>query len=880
MPDFQPSFGSQLKQLCRTKRLKQCDLADKSGYSVPYISKLAQNKRKPSSACLEALASALNLTDDEFGRLKSAAQRLGRSSRREQETASIGNAGERDPPAGEETTPTATPAQPRVIYHNLPAAHGQLFGREERFARALQGLDSDRAQIEIVGAGGVGKTVLAIQVGHACLRAPQAPPRDPYQAVVWLSASDQPDKGEWLAELLTIIKDVLRLGQGASPDDARRTLSEMRTLVVFDNFETVRDPSLVSWLNDVPAPSKVLVTTREALFPSAWKVELPGLDPGPAVAMIRDRVVAGGMDHLASSSDAFLRQLAEATGGNPKAINMSLGYLEEKILSWDGLIEALRSAGSDVEGLFERLYGWGWRHLEPADREVFQALSLFTASAGVAAIAAVAGPDMLNPKASLAKLCKMCWIDAPVALTESELRYELHPLARAYATSKMRLSAEFEGPARERWVDYYSTMIGRCAESGHTELATEDANIAGVVEWLATNDRPDELMTMCARLQQYWRERWHVGVSLKYLPLVIDVARGAAQASGKPVDRALAMQLMHSYVYMLVLSGGLDQAEKTLLEVLAMAEAGQDRLSERAASFSLAIVSLLRDESEQADKHFARSLELRHEVADPQEWALDIRTFWEIASHREGLACLQEYYKRALQVDQNTGNRRGEGLDAYALSQIARIQGRLTEAFSYLDSALGVGRESGHRIWEAVALACIGECYMLNGNLRTARSHVENALALFTKEHATRELGSARWLLGMIHAREDDLAGAETSYQTALSLVESVGDIFRQADVRYHQACLAEKEGRFDDAKQLYRTSLRMCQSIRNGPGIATSSFALGRLLIAHKGEHAGGRKLVNESIARFAKMGSPEEAEARAYLRSVESPDPIGERS
>ncbi len=45
----------------------------------------------------------------------------------------------------------------------------------------------------------------------------------------------------------------------------RRALSQQRTLLIVDNLETVDDERVLTFIREVPEPTKVIVTTRHRL---------------------------------------------------------------------------------------------------------------------------------------------------------------------------------------------------------------------------------------------------------------------------------------------------------------------------------------------------------------------------------------------------------------------------------------------------------------------------------------------------------------------------------------------------------------------------------------------------------------------------------------
>lgn len=56
------NFGEKIKYVRELRNLTQADLSDKCGLSVPFISEIENNKKRPSTRALERIAKSLNAT--------------------------------------------------------------------------------------------------------------------------------------------------------------------------------------------------------------------------------------------------------------------------------------------------------------------------------------------------------------------------------------------------------------------------------------------------------------------------------------------------------------------------------------------------------------------------------------------------------------------------------------------------------------------------------------------------------------------------------------------------------------------------------------------------------------------------------------------------
>jgi len=151
------------------------------------------------------------------------------------------------------------PAEPILAksHDNLPPQYGEILGREKDIARVLEGLKLRWPLISIEGMGGMGKTILAMQIARSCLPGPAAALDPPFEYVVWVSAKDQPEQTLWLNEVLDTIGRVLGDSSIVKMSSEQLTQKQIevdqllrshRTLIIVDNFETIKDPALKAWI--------------------------------------------------------------------------------------------------------------------------------------------------------------------------------------------------------------------------------------------------------------------------------------------------------------------------------------------------------------------------------------------------------------------------------------------------------------------------------------------------------------------------------------------------------------------------------------------------------------------------------------------------------
>src|SRR5882757_3054737 len=364
------------------------------------------------------------------------------------------------PVTHEEPARTAEPAAPddsvATIAHNLPQLLTSLIGRGEELAILSQRLNAHRL-VTLTGAGGIGKTRLAIETGLRALPA-------------------YPD-GVWLVDLAPIrdgivtavVSEVLGIGHaGDSLGGLAAAIKSKRLLLILDNCEHVIAESarLAEALIRACPHVSILATSRERLAiagESVFRVpslplpeEINGLTARAAqrfgaIAMFVERAAALDGFALTDANAAAVAAICRRVDGIPLAIELAVPRL--RVLSASQLARGLDERFGLLTGgsrtavprhqTLQALIAWSYELLSPVEQQMLRRFSVFAGSTALSSILAVtSGADIAAPQVLdlVTSLVEKSLIMAD--RRQDETRYRLPESTRYFAQDKLAAAGE------------------------------------------------------------------------------------------------------------------------------------------------------------------------------------------------------------------------------------------------------------------------------------------------------------------------------------------------------------------------------------------------------------------------------------------------------
>jgi predicted ATPase/DNA-binding winged helix-turn-helix (wHTH) protein len=382
--------------------------------------------------------------------------------------------------------PAAGPAPPRTT--NLPEALSELIGREAELGD-VTALATEHRLVSLVGAGGIGKTRLGLEVARHLL------PRFP--------------DGVFVAELGPVsspelvpatVASALGLTHGAgtvSPESVAAAVGTKQLLLVIDNCEHVIEAvaAMAETLLRASPGVSLLATSREPLRVSGEYVyrvpplDVPAEDNQDTEDIFRHgavrlfvsrahaaepRYVAEG--RVAAATAAICRRL----DGIPLAIELAATSIPA--FGVDGVAARLDDRFRLLTGgrrtlprhqTIRATLDWSYELLSESDRVVLRRLGVFVAAFTLDAASAVAASVNIPASEvteSVADLVGKSLLSTDVG--GASLHYRLLETTRAYAREKLIESAEFDHVAR-RHAEYFRDLFERAEAESETRPPAE-----------------------------------------------------------------------------------------------------------------------------------------------------------------------------------------------------------------------------------------------------------------------------------------------------------------------------------------------------------------------------------------------------------------------
>jgi predicted ATPase/DNA-binding CsgD family transcriptional regulator len=412
---------------------------------------------------------------------------------------------------------------------NLPSEVTSFVGRRHEMTGVRRMLSTSRL-VTLTGAGGVGKTRLALRVGHEMRRA--------FTDGVWLVELAELRDPDLVA--VTVAEALGVREESVSPDapGLATFLADKKALLILDNTEHLVGAcaDLSETLLRACPDLRILVTSRQALrisgeaTLSVQPLSVPEPDAACTPADLsryesasllveRATAVLPGFE-VTDANCATITALCQALEGMPLAIELAVARL--RVLSLHQILERLtdryrlltagaRNAPARQQTL-RALIDWSWDLCSERERVLWSRLSVFSGGLELDAAEQVCADETLSAEAILDLIASL--VDKSVISRTGDgprARYRMLEVVREYGAARLIDAGEQPAIARLH-CDWFAEL----AAYGDAHWASPDqaalmlrlrheqANLRVALEFAVTEGPPETALRFAADLQNHW----------------------------------------------------------------------------------------------------------------------------------------------------------------------------------------------------------------------------------------------------------------------------------------------------------------------------------------------------------------------------------------
>jgi predicted ATPase/class 3 adenylate cyclase len=429
-----------------------------------------------------------------------------------------------------------------VANTNLVRPSSSFVGRQIELAEIAELLRSETRLLTLTGAGGTGKTRLALEAAFE-------------------SIESYPN-GVWFVPLASVTDEAFLEPAIADTVGVRGKLHEglhsKRLLLVLDNLEQLHgaSPIIAGLLNACP-DVRVLATSRERLdltIEQEYPVSPLAPDAAAELFVQRARLRTPGFEPNES-----VLEIARRLDGLPLAVELAAARVKvlapaQMLERLDRSLEVIGGGPGDLPERHRTLRGtidWSYELLDDAEQTLFRRLGVFAGTFDLDAAEAVGAAD-LDTLASL--------VDKSLLRRFGDSRFTMLQVLREYARSRLDTPGETHDASLAHALHYRELaerVEPELKSSRRRELIdrleADHANFVRAIEWALEADDPELACDLFGKLRYVWwdrsqREGWLLAQRvLAASPERTTSARGlalgvaAALAVAYDVDQAVSL---------------------------------------------------------------------------------------------------------------------------------------------------------------------------------------------------------------------------------------------------------------------------------------------------------------------------------------------------
>ena len=655
----------------------------------------------------------------------------------------------------------ALPMRPKVS-HNLPRPDYEEFvGREKELEQitSLLASNSRHFLITIDGIGGIGKSALALEIAHRYLSNYESiPASERFEAIIWASAKQSVLNADGikpratalhnLDDIFTTIaitlqkEEITRASHDEQSEVVRNVLMRQRTLLIIDNLETIDDETVMTFLRELPAPTKAIVTTRQRID-VAYAVRLTGMPLLDAKKLIEQECIIRGIE----LNEGDVKHLYDRTGGIPLAMVWSianLGYSQ----NIERVLRRLGEADGDISRFcFEEVW------------KLIQGTAAYPLILSLAVFATSANRDILGTISDLNDLDRddgLLDLERHSLINRDKNRFNLLPLTKKFIENIVDVH-ELDN-YRIRALHWMIDTLETYSQEDTTQLKdipininfeVERANFLALLDWAIETHRYNDAFTIIKFLHFHLWKNGYWNITIKYL------THGILLSSQQGDLLHLAI-FKRNIANIYRFQGQFDMAQTYMEDSVDIFKELGDKRRLVEALRGLGMIYFDNGKTSLSRKILAESLSLSEEVNT--DGSLDgnivhiLNNMAHVAYKEQDLKSTLNYLEQSEKMAASSHNGLGINVIQRTRGRIAFDQGEYSIAMEYFSRSLQLSQQIQIAQDEGYVLRWLAKTALVQKDFISADQWATQAAQTFEKLGMTRDLMSVKELLEQIES--------------------------------------------------------------------------------------------------------------------------------
>lgn len=677
----------------------------------------------------------------------------------------------------------------------LPVTTGPFIGRDQELGEITNLLEHpDVHLVSIIGAGGMGKSRLSLEVGHLIHKQ-----YTHGAAFIDLAVTRNPND---IAQL-TVSSIGLTVNSTRQPEDVLFDYCrEKELLLIFDNAEHVLGGmDLLADILKHASAVKIIVTSRARLnlrVETTYFLE-PVIEQGHALfvevsTLMHPRVAFSETDR------PYIDKVVELVGGLPLALVLAATWVDmlpipeivEEIQQSLDFLQAEMADMPERQRSIRSVIDPTWKRLSEKEQHAFMWASVFRGGFTREAFQDVTSSSIRTLQTLL---------NRSLISHGYERRYAMHPLVRQYAREKLddhHMLHDAKNKHLETLMTYAQThaehiFSGRYLESLDA-LEREADNIRAALDWSLQGNNIEQGVAIILANGEFWLARSRVQEAITYVEKAIELS-----------DHPKLFYWQATYLDRL---GHIDRSIEAAHHLIAYSEANQDyemlaygqfRLGitrnklEATPLFTSALSNALKTENQHLIANCHNYLSFvdseQFSIDDPRSHNQQALKIFESLGDLHGISRVtnniaiqyyddrriqeaQELMDYSLQLKREIGDQAGEARRLTTLSMWAMAEEGLEQAQEWLGASREICEELGELERLSYVLSTEGLLYMLMMDFEAAQSTLERNLQIDIDIQDDRGIVDIYCLLCQLHLLQNNPTKARFLLQKAIDAIK------------------------------------------------------------------------------------------------------------